>query len=115
MNAHTWDTVALALDRPIVAFDLPGHGQSSWREDSTYSPETLAAAVAQGIEQLAPDATGVVGMSLGGMTAMVLAAERPDLVPRLVLIDITPGTNREKARAIVDFIDRLPSVSPGRG
>src|SRR5438874_1813956 len=27
-NAHTWDTVALALDRPLVAFDLPGHGHS---------------------------------------------------------------------------------------
>ena len=25
-NAHTWDTVAMALDRPLVAVDLPGHG-----------------------------------------------------------------------------------------
>ena len=27
-NAHTWDTVALALDRPLVAVDLPGHAHS---------------------------------------------------------------------------------------
>ena len=27
-NAHTWDTVALALDRPLLAIDLPGHGHS---------------------------------------------------------------------------------------
>src|SRR5688500_5826565 len=27
-NAHTWDTVALALRRPLVAIDLPGHGHS---------------------------------------------------------------------------------------
>ena len=27
-NAHTWDTVAMALDRPLVAIDLPGHGHS---------------------------------------------------------------------------------------
>ena len=27
-NAHTWDTVALALGRPLVAIDLPGHGHS---------------------------------------------------------------------------------------
>ena len=26
-NAHTWDTVALALQRPLVALDLPGHGR----------------------------------------------------------------------------------------
>ena len=32
-NAHTWDTVALALDRPLVALDLPGHGHSSHRDD----------------------------------------------------------------------------------
>src|SRR5262245_15878391 len=27
-NAHTWDTVALALGRPLVAVDLAGHGHS---------------------------------------------------------------------------------------
>ena len=29
-NAHTWDTVCLALGEPILAVDLPGHGHSSW-------------------------------------------------------------------------------------
>ncbi|MCE7885702.1 MAG: hypothetical protein DYH08_17905 [Actinobacteria bacterium ATB1] len=28
-NAHTWDTVALALGRSLVAVDLPGHGRPS--------------------------------------------------------------------------------------
>ena len=37
-NAHTWDTVALALDRPLVAVDLPGHGHSEWRDDRRYWP-----------------------------------------------------------------------------
>ena len=109
-NAHTWDTVALALGRPVVAFDLPGHGHSSWRDDSTYSPENLAADVAVAVEQLAPAAKGVVGMSLGGLTAIALAAARPELVRRLVVVDVTPGTNREKAKAIIDFVaDRRAS------
>jgi pimeloyl-ACP methyl ester carboxylesterase len=30
-NAHTWDTVLLALGRPAVAVDLPGHGHSEGR------------------------------------------------------------------------------------
>ena len=30
-NAHTWDTVAMALGRPLVAIDLPGHGHSDGR------------------------------------------------------------------------------------
>src|SRR6059036_43947 len=41
-NAHTWDTVALALRRPLVAVDLPGHGHSGWRPDHEYSPHQLA-------------------------------------------------------------------------
>ena len=36
-NAHTWDTVALALDRPLVAIDLPGHGHSDWPGDARAS------------------------------------------------------------------------------
>src|SRR5437773_2724204 len=45
-NAHTWDTVALALGRPLVAVDLPGHGRSDWRDDHEYSPPTMADDVA---------------------------------------------------------------------
>ena len=44
-------------------------------------------------------------MSLGGMTATVLTARWPELVRRLVLVDITPGVNRRKAQAIIDFVD----------
>ena len=36
-NAHTWDTVALALDRPLVAIDLPGHGHSDGGPDGSLS------------------------------------------------------------------------------
>src|SRR5881392_2257855 len=73
-NAHTWDTVALALNRPLVAIDLPGHGHSGWREDGAYSPVDNADALAVAITELAPKAAGVVGMSLGGMTTIVLAS-----------------------------------------
>ena len=31
-NAHTWDTVVLALGRPAIAIDLPGHGRSDRRD-----------------------------------------------------------------------------------
>jgi pimeloyl-ACP methyl ester carboxylesterase len=104
-NAHTWDTVCLALDRPLVAIDLPGHGHSAHRADHAYWPRENAAAVEVAIRALAPDARLVVGMSLGGLTAVALSARAPDLVRALVLVDVTPGVNSEKASAIVQFVN----------
>jgi pimeloyl-ACP methyl ester carboxylesterase len=104
-NAHTWDTVALALGRPLVAIDLPGHGHSSHRDDHVYWAAENAVAVEEAVRALAPDAAMVVGMSLGGVTSIALADRAPELARRLVLVDVTPGVNHEKASAIVQFID----------
>ena len=104
-NAHTWDTVALALGRPLVAVDLPGHGHSDGGRDGWVAPQTNAEDVATVVRALAPRARAVVGMSLGGMTALALAHQAPDLVPSLVLVDITPGVTAGKASAITAFID----------
>ena len=103
-NAHTWDTVALALGRPLVAIDLPGHGHSDWREDHDYSPELNADAMAVAIEALAPEAKLVVGMSLGGLTTCALASRYPQRVRKAALVDVTPGVTRGKSTAIVNFI-----------
>lgn len=104
-NAHTWDTVALALDRPLVAIDLPGHGHSDWPKDSAWlDPSAMADDVARVIEHLAPEARAVVGMSLGGATAIALATRHPHLVRRLLLVDITPGVNSDKTTDIAAFL-----------
>ena len=90
-NAHTWDTVIVGLGQPVLAVDLPGHGHSAWREDGNYSPQNNAAAVAPVLNELAPHADLVVGMSLGGLTAIGLGAIAPHLVRELVLVDVTPS------------------------
>ncbi len=104
-NAHTWDTVALALNVPLIAVDLPGHGHSSWRDDTTYSPQGMAEDLAVVIQQHAANAAAIVGMSLGGLTCLALASAHPNLVPHLVLVDITPGVTSKKAKAVLDFIN----------
>src|SRR4051812_35050687 len=104
-NAHTWDTVALALGRPVVAVDLPGHGRSDWRDDRDYWPVRNAETVAEVLAVLAPTCRTVVGMSLGGLTAIRLAAEQPDRVDRLIVVDVTPGVDEQKSAPIAAFVD----------
>jgi pimeloyl-ACP methyl ester carboxylesterase len=104
-NAHTWDTTILALGRPALAVDLPGHGHSAWHPEQRYDPRSLADDVAAAIAEHAPQAQLVVGMSLGGMTANALGARHPGLVRRLLIVDVTPGTTAEKAKHITDFVN----------
>jgi pimeloyl-ACP methyl ester carboxylesterase len=104
-NAHTWDTVAMAMGRPLLAVDLPGHGHSDGGPDGSLSLSGNAADLAKVVVELAPGAAGVVGMSLGGMSSIALAALAPELVRALVLVDITPGVNAEKATPITAFVD----------
>lgn len=104
-NAHTWDTVALAL-RPhsLLAIDLPGHGRSSWVDGCDYRPRSNAEAVARCIAEHAGTAQLVVGMSLGGLTANALTALHPELVRRLLIVDVTPGVDSDKACDVLAFI-----------
>ncbi|HEY4333426.1 MAG TPA: alpha/beta hydrolase, partial [Ilumatobacteraceae bacterium] len=104
-NAHTWDTVALALGRPMVAIDLPSHGHSDRGRNGTVDVRSNAMDVAAVIRALAPRAKAVVGMSLGGMTTLALAAQAPELVRSIVLVDITPGVNAKKSSAITAFVN----------
>ena len=72
--------------------DLPNHGESDWTE--TFDYVELADAVAAHIaEAVDPDDQPVhlVGHSLGGKVAMVLALRHPELIDRLVVVDIGPN------------------------
>lgn len=91
LNAHTWDTTILALGLPALALDLPGHGDSSWRDDAAYVARVLAPDVATAMDAWTSGPQLLVGQSLGGLTAAAVAASRPDLVDQVVIIDITPG------------------------
>jgi pimeloyl-ACP methyl ester carboxylesterase len=113
-NAHTWDTVAMVLDRPLLAIDLPGHGHSDGPGDQTdgqLDARGNAVDVAAAIRALAPDARAVVGMSLGGLTAIELSAHAPDLVRKLVLVDVLPGLKARRSQHIGDFVNGPPSFA----
>lgn len=91
LNAHTWDTTLLNLGIPALALDLPGHGDSSWRDDAAYVGRVLAPDVAAALDAWTDRPQVLVGHSLGGLTAAAVAASRPDLIAHVVIVDITPG------------------------
>jgi pimeloyl-ACP methyl ester carboxylesterase len=86
-SVYTWKDVipALAGAHDVVAFDFPGFGGSSIPrplEAGRYPADVIAVMDALGIAR-----ASLVGNSLGGAVAVMVAAERPERVERLVLID----------------------------
>ena len=73
----------------VTTYDLPGHGRSPWPERLDY--DVLAGAVAAEVEALDGPVV-LLGHSMGGKTAMLLALRRPELVRGLVVVDIAPVT-----------------------
>jgi pimeloyl-ACP methyl ester carboxylesterase len=106
--------VAMALNRPLAAIDLPGHGHSDGpgeRPEGQLSAQGNAEDVAVAIRALAPDARAVVGMSLGGITTIALTDVAPELVRKVVLVDVTPGVSATRSKQIADFVNGPPSFS----
>jgi esterase len=87
-TAATWDRVAAELalrGRRVVAVDLPGHGRSS--RSGRYALSELSADVAGFLARFGAERVDLIGHSLGGYVATVIAARTPSLVRRLVLED----------------------------
>ena len=92
---HGWNALAV---------DLPGHGRSGWYDEPLYLPRDMATDIIPVLETVRPDL--VVGMSMGGLTAIAVAGLRPDLLSRLVLVDVSPGSTPERSTDITDFTAR---------
>jgi pimeloyl-ACP methyl ester carboxylesterase len=92
-SGRNWRSVAqhLAAHHRVLTFDLRNHGASPWADGMSYGEmvEDLRATLrARGIESAA-----VLGHSMGGKVAMLMALLHPGEVDRLVIVDIAPAAN----------------------
>ena len=86
-NASFWGRLAAHLPgRRLIALDQRAHGLSA-APDTGYEPATLAADAATLVEKLGLERLVVAGHSWGATIALQLAADRPDLVAGLAIID----------------------------
>ncbi len=89
-SARNWTSIAkeLAASHRVFALDLRNHGRSPWA--ATMSFDQMAGDVAAFIERRGLGAATLIGHSLGGKVAMRLALTRPELVGRLLVVDVAP-------------------------
>jgi pimeloyl-ACP methyl ester carboxylesterase len=104
-HAGEWaDTASWLTGRcRVVALDARGHGRSE-RFPADVSPQSLVADAAFVVEGLKLQPAVVVGQSLGGLTALSLAARRPELVRGLVLVEASPTDGDEDAEEAASAI-----------
>jgi pimeloyl-ACP methyl ester carboxylesterase len=107
-QGRNWNTIgkALAPDHRVILVDLPNHGRSAWtdRVDYVQMADMVAAEV---LEPLVADGpVALVGHSMGGKTAMMLALRHPELVERLVVADMSP-VGYSSAREFTGYIEAL--------
>lgn len=109
-SARNWGVIAKRLSdsRQVIAVDLRNHGDSPWMDSHGY-PE-MADDLANVIAQFGGQAD-VLGHSMGGKTAMMLALRHPDAVRRLVVADIAPVPY---SHSQMPYITAMRSVDLGR-
>lgn len=122
-SARNWNVIAkrLSATRPVVVVDMRNHGASPWFDTHSY-PE-----LAEDLAAVMDGPMDVLGHSMGGKAAMVLALAHPERVNRLVVADIAPvaythsqmgpldamrGVDLAKVSSRADAIAQLDGMPP---
>jgi pimeloyl-ACP methyl ester carboxylesterase len=113
-TAYMFEELGSALrgGRHVIAVDLPGHGDSSALDNpSDFSRQRLAATIPPLLAEFGVTHAAFVGGSLGGIISLTVAAEQPELVDAVVLIDVGHRLEEAGVRRIVDFMGRYESFA----
>ena len=89
-NAWNWNAVAAGISdrRRVVALDYRGYGESQWSASHDYRTSDHVADLSALIESLGEDTVDLMGSSWGALVAIQYAAENPDRVGRIVVVDV---------------------------
>lgn len=109
-QGKNWTQIAkaFAADHRVLLIDMPNHGRSGWTDGFAY-PD-LADTVATLFS--AEDPVTLVGHSMGGKIAMAVALRHPELVARLVVVDVSPVAY-ESGREFLGYIDTMRALDLG--
>jgi pimeloyl-ACP methyl ester carboxylesterase len=110
-QGRDFDELAKVLqkDYRVICPDIVGRGRSGWFTDkSLYAMPTYVEHMGSLIEHLAMPWLDWIGTSMGGIVGMFIAAERPELVRKLVLNDIGPFVPKSAGERVAQYIGQDP-------
>uniref|UniRef100_G3VYG5 sn-1-specific diacylglycerol lipase ABHD11 n=1 Tax=Sarcophilus harrisii TaxID=9305 RepID=G3VYG5_SARHA len=100
-------TLAQQTGRKVLTMDARNHGESPHSPDCSY--EAMSADLQALLQKLGLAPCVLIGHSMGGKTAMMLALQKPELVERLVSVDISPfvSPNMPNVFKIISLMESL--------
>lgn len=106
-NARDFDYLAQMLcdDYRVIAIDVAGRGKSDWLNDKdAYTYDTYVQDCVEVLRQLGIKRVDWLGTSMGGLIGMLIAAQMPQLIYRLILNDIGPHISSRSLRRILKYV-----------
>jgi pimeloyl-ACP methyl ester carboxylesterase len=107
-SSADWEATVQHLgQRRIIALDARGHGESDWDPDEAYSGDQHFSDVATALDALEVDRCTLVGFSMGGGVAIILAAALPERISGVVVVDTYPQPEMTAgSRRIASWVSR---------
>ena len=106
-NRYSWKNTGQILADDgfhVIALDSRGHGDSDRSPTADYRVETLCADTLQVLYQIGRPVV-LIGASMGGLTGILAAHEAgPEMVTKLVLVDVVPRFEKNGSARIRDFM-----------
>jgi pimeloyl-ACP methyl ester carboxylesterase len=113
-NVRDFETVAelLARNRRVVVAEQRGRGSSAYDPNpANYHPGIYAGDMLALLDHLGIAKVAIIGTSLGGLMAMLMAAAWPDRIAGVLLNDVGPQVAPDGITKIRDYIGRIPKVA----
>ena len=97
-SARNWNVIAkrLSQSRPVIAVDMRNHGASPWFNTQSYAD------MATDLAEVINGQADILGHSMGGKAAMMLALQHPEKVRKLIVADIAPVTYQHSQMGPID-------------
>lgn len=106
-----WHSKQLADEYAVIGMDLRNHGESPHADELNYP--VMAEDVRETLQHLGIDKCSIIGHSMGGKVAMQLALNYPDMVNKLIIVDIAPVTYPSKADGHLRVMEGMNALNLG--